>query len=149
LGRIGLEQQNQRDGFGKDTTMIGYTMLGTNDLTRARVFYDAVMPHMGAKVVTAYTNEKRVWYATGGGSPLLAVTQPHDGANATIGNGSMVALAAESRDMVNAVYNAAISQGGADEGAPGVRGDDPNGFYGAYFRDMDGNKFCVYKVGPA
>jgi predicted lactoylglutathione lyase len=51
---------------------------------------------------------------------------------------------------VDALYAAAIAAGGADEGAPGVRGDEgPQAFYGAYFRDLDGNKFCAFRVGPA
>ncbi len=129
--------------------MIGYTMVGTNDLARARVFYDAVMSIFGARVVEAYTNEKRVWYATSAAGPLLAVTMPHDGGKANAGNGAMVALSAASREVVNKAHAEALKKGGADEGAPGVRGDDPNGFYGAYFRDLDGNKFCVYKIGPA
>jgi catechol 2,3-dioxygenase-like lactoylglutathione lyase family enzyme len=129
--------------------MIGYTMLGTNDLSRARAFYDPLAAAFGAKVVDAYTNEKRVWYASGAGAPLLAVTLPHDGKPANAGNGTMVALAAANRAVVDRVHATALSQGGMDEGAPGVRGDDPNGFYGAYFRDPDGNKFCVYKIGPA
>ena len=39
---------------------------------------------------------------------------------------------------------AAIAAGAADEGAPGMRTDN---FYGAYFRDPDGNKICVFKMG--
>jgi hypothetical protein len=40
--------------------------------------------------------------------------------------------------------------GGSDEGAPGVRGEEgPRAFYGAYFRDLDGNKLCAFRIGPA
>jgi predicted lactoylglutathione lyase len=56
----------------------------------------------------------------------------------------MFALAASSREMVDKVHAKALSLGSKDEGAPGDRG---NGFYGAYFRDLDGNKFCVFKMG--
>ena len=63
--------------------------------------------------------------------------KPHDGNAATVGNGVMVALAADSREQVDAIYAAAIAAGGADEGAPGERGP---GVYAGYFRDLDGNK---------
>jgi predicted lactoylglutathione lyase len=64
-----------------------------------------------------------------------------DGDDATAGNGTMVALAAKDRAQVDAVHALALSLGGIDEGAPGPRGDS---FYGAYFRDRDGNKFNVH-----
>ncbi|RZM31344.1 MAG: VOC family protein, partial [Sphingomonas sp.] len=73
--------------------------------------------------------------------------KPYDGAAATAGNGTMVALAADSREQVDQVYAKAIELGGADEGAAGTRGPEEMGFYGAYFRDPDGNKLCVFKMG--
>ena len=57
-------------------------------------------------------------------------------------------IKAASRDVIDAVHARALALGGSDEGPPGVRGDDPDGFYGAYFRDPDGNKICVYRYGP-
>jgi predicted lactoylglutathione lyase len=62
----------------------------------------------------------------------------------------MVAIPFERRDQVDAFYKRAIELGGSDEGAPGLRGDEgPQAFYGAYFRDLDGNKLCAFRVGPA
>ncbi len=61
-----------------------------------------------------------------------------------VGNGTMFSLAAASREQVDTVHAKAIALGAADEGAPGLRGDT---FYGAYFRDLDGNKLCVFKSG--
>ena len=76
---------------------------------------------------------------------MLAVCTPYDGKPATIGNGTMFSLAATHRsEMVDKVYAKAMSLGAKDEGAPGLRGDT---FYGAYFRDPDGNKLCVFKAG--
>ena len=75
---------------------------------------------------------------------MLGVCKPYDGKPATGGNGTMVALTAKSREIVDAVHAAALAAGGADEGAPGLRGDT---FYGAYFRDLDGNKLCVFHYG--
>ena len=129
--------------------MIGYAMLGTNDVARARAFYDPLMEMLGASVLTAYTSEKRVFYTGGAGQPMLSITLPHDGTPATPGNGTMVALSAGSRDLVAAAHAKALALGGKDEGAPGVRGPNPNGFYGAYVRDPDGNKLCFFRIGPA
>jgi predicted lactoylglutathione lyase len=64
-----------------------------------------------------------------------------------VGNGTMVALSADTTEVVRQVHETALRLGGSDEGAPGWRGE-PGGFYGAYFRDLDGNKLCVYRVGP-
>ena len=129
--------------------MIGYTMVGTNNPAKATAFYTPVLALLGATPMAAISSDKRTFYTAGAGTPMFAVTAPHDGGAANPGNGTMVALAAASRAVVDAVHAAAIAAGGKDEGAPGVRGPNPNGFYGAYFRDLDGNKLCVFKVGPA
>ena len=82
--------------------------------------------------------------------PMFGVIVPYDGAPATFGNGTMIALMQEERATVDALHSAAVSLGGADEGAPGVRGEDGDqAFYAAYFRDLDGNKLCAFRVGPA
>ena len=129
--------------------MLGYVMLGTNDVARAKAFYDPIMAMFGASVLAAYSGENRVFYTAGAGQPMLAVGKPNDGAPASVGNGTMVALPATTRALVDAVYAKAIASGGKDEGPPGVRGPNPDGFYGAYFRDPDGNKLCIFRVGPA
>ena len=129
--------------------MIGYVMLGTNDLARARSLYDPLAEMFGATVLAAYSSDKRVFYTSGAGQPMLSITMPHNGAAASAGNGTMVALPAKTRAIVDAAHAKAMSLGCADDGAPGVRGPNPDGFYGAYFRDFDGNKICVFRVGPA
>ncbi len=89
-------------------------------------------------------------YGVGFDKPMFAIGAPYDGKPASAGNGAMMALALDTRAKVDAVHAAAIAAGGADEGAPGVRGEEgPQAFYGAYFRDLDGNKFCAFRVGPA
>jgi catechol 2,3-dioxygenase-like lactoylglutathione lyase family enzyme len=123
--------------------MIGYTMLGTSDPARAKAFYSPVLALLGAHVNTDYSSDFGTWYTVGGGTPMLVITAPHDNKPATAGNGTMVALPASSQDVVNEVYAKALAMGATDEGAPGYR----NGpFYGAYFRDPDGNKLCVFKI---
>ena len=127
--------------------MIGYTLVGTNDLDRAAGFYDALFAVIGAE-----RQMERPSYVIWGATmepPAFGVTKPYDGKPATVGNGTMIALVVDKRAKVDALYAKALALGGKDEGAPGIRGDDPNGFYGAYFRDLDGNKLCVFRVGPA
>ena len=122
--------------------MISYATIGANDLERATKFYDAVVGALGGQ--RAFANERMQFYMGGGGPGMLAVCKPYDEKPATAGNGAMFGLAAASREQVDAAYAAAIAAGAADEGAPGPRTDN---FYGAYFRDPDGNKICVFKMG--
>lgn len=122
--------------------MIGYVTLGSNDFEKAKAFYDAVLAPLGAE--RTMSGETMQGYGGPGEGPMLGVCKPYDGKPASGGNGTMVALAAKSRAIVDTVHAAALAAGGADEGAPGLRGDT---FYGAYFRDLDGNKLCVFHYG--
>ena len=79
---------------------------------------------------------------------MLVLTRPHDNRPATVGNGSMVALVAGSRGAVDALHAKALALGGADEGPPGKRSDEPDDLYRAYFRDLDGNKLMVFTMAP-
>lgn len=128
--------------------MIGYATLGTNDIDSALAFYDALFATVGGKRLMQMPDARQLtFYGAGPDKPMLVIGKPHDGAAATAGNGTMVALAADSREQVDQVYAKAIELGGADEGAAGTRGPEEMGFYGAYFRDPDGNKLCVFKMG--
>ncbi|WP_375426958.1 VOC family protein [uncultured Sphingomonas sp.] len=128
--------------------MIGYTTLGTNDIDRALGFYDALFAVVGAaRIMQMPDDRKLTLYGSGPNRPMLGVGKPYDGGQASVGNGVMVALAADSREQVDALHAKAIELGGSDEGAPGVRPPEEFNFYGAYFRDPDGNKFCAYKMG--
>jgi predicted lactoylglutathione lyase len=122
--------------------MIGYVTLGTNDLERAEKFYDALLAEVGAKRIMS--NERMRFYGSGPGKPMIAICKPYDGQRATAGNGTMVALAADSKESVDRIYKKAISLGASDEGAPGKRGEN---FYGGYFRDLDGNKLVAFVMG--
>lgn len=116
--------------------MLAYATLGTRDLKRAAAFYDAVLAVLGA---TRQMEEPDYFVAWGNSEDGagLGITYPFNKEAATVGNGTMVALAATSREQVDAVHAKALELGGADEGAPGERWP---GFYAAYFRDLDGNK---------
>jgi predicted lactoylglutathione lyase len=122
--------------------MIGYVTLGTNDMARAAAFYDALLAELGAK--RAMEMDTFIAWATGPGQPMLSVIKPYDQKPATVGNGVMVALAAASKAQVDALHRRALLLGAKDEGAPGPRGD---GFYAAYFRDLDGNKLNAFFLG--
>ena len=126
--------------------MIGYVTLGTNDLQRAANFYDALLGEIGAR--RFLENETFIAWAVSPEAPALAATKPYDGNAATVGNGTMVALAMDSPDTVDMLHRKALELGAQDEGAPGPRGG--GSFYAGYFRDPDGNKlnaFCMQTQG--
>ncbi len=132
--------------------MIGYATLGTNNITAARSFYDALLGTIGAGRIMEFGDDLGgfTMWATSWDQPGITVTRPYDGNSATPGNGNMIALVFDERAKVDAFHAKALELGGTCEGPPGVRGDDgPQAFYGAYFRDLDGNKLCAFRVGPA
>ncbi len=121
--------------------MFLYLTLGTNDLARAKRFYDAVMPTLGHQLRAVELDE------VGYGPPAPAraclwITHPYNQQPATTANGSMPAFTAPDRAAVDAFHAAGLAHGGSDEGAPGLR---PHGahFYACYLRDPDGNKLSA------
>lgn len=129
--------------------MIGYTLVGSNDLPRAYAFYDGLFGPLGYSRQMEMPDRMCAW-GRDWDKPMFGVTTPYDGAGATSGNGTMIALQVDRRADVDAVHANALALGGADEGGPGVRGEEgDSAFYAAYFRDPDGNKLAVYRIGPA
>jgi catechol 2,3-dioxygenase-like lactoylglutathione lyase family enzyme len=124
--------------------MISTTRFGTRDLARAKAFWRVIAEMVGAKVV--YDRDTMISFRGAEGSMLL-IGLPLEGVH-EVGNGNMAAIGAPSRAVVDAVHAKVLELGGTDEGAPGIRGSDPNGFFGAYFRDPDGNKLTVFHFGP-
>ena len=122
--------------------MIGYVTVGTSDIARAAEFYDAI----AAELETARMMEFESFIAWGkpDGAAGIAVTRPHDGNPASVGNGVMVAFEAKDQAQVQRLYDIALANGGTDEGPPGPRGE---GFYAGYFRDPDGNKLNAFVMG--
>lgn len=122
--------------------MIGYVTLGTHDLAKAAVFYDAI----AAELETPRMMEFETFIAWGkpGGGAGIGLTKPFDGNAASVGNGVMVALEAKDQEQVHRLYDIAIAHGGTCEGPPGPRGE---GFYAGYFRDLDGNKLNAFVMG--
>jgi predicted lactoylglutathione lyase len=123
--------------------MIGYVTLGTNDLKKAAAFYDKIAAEMG--IGRFIDSDDFIAWGSPDSGAGLGLTKPFDGKPMSIGNGVMVALAAEDKAQVDRIYKLALSLGATDEGAPGPRGD--SGFYAAYFRDPDGNKLNAFVMG--
>lgn len=122
--------------------MLAYTVIGANNKERAFEFYDAVLGELGAQ--RGFATDRLQFWATEAGGAMLGVGSPADMEAASFGNGTMPALGAADRETVDKVYNKAIEMGATCEGAPGERMPT---FYGAYFRDPEGNKLCVCKFG--
>ena len=123
--------------------MFTHMTVGTNDLTGARAFYDAVLQPLGYKRL--FDQEDRSGY--GADRPLFFVVRPIDGKPATYGNGSTIGLVANSRAAVNEFHKQALARGGKCEGPPGPRPFGPD-VYAAYVRDPVGNKLAVICVSP-
>lgn len=126
--------------------MIGYVVLGTNDLAKSSAFYDALLAEVGVSRMMDFGDRGFAWGATME-SPMLCIMTPHNGEPATIGNGTMAAISVDSRDKVNRIHAKALELGGNDEGAPGLRDEGGEGFYAAYFRDLEGHKLDVFCYG--
>ena len=122
--------------------MIGYQMVGTNDLKKSGEFYDALLAGMGA--ARMMEDDRFIVWATDPKQPAFSVTLPYDGERASVGNGSMTAFSCKDRALVDKLHAKALELGAANEGDSGPRGE--SGFYAGYFRDPDGNKlnfFCM------
>ena len=120
--------------------MIGFVMIGTNDLNKAIKFYDILLDAIDLKRVI--TNEKYAGYSSKKNPKEIEfyVTNPVDKNKATYGNGTQISFVVDSKETVDNFYNLGIKLGGKDEGTPGIRSDD----YYCYIRDLDKNKICVF-----
>lgn len=130
--------------------MFSHVTLGCSDLGRATAFYDRVLAELGLERRAVSPDggpASACWGLPGSSLPRFYVYIPFDGKSASVGNGTMVAFAASSPAAVDAAYRAALAAGAEDEGAPGEREHYGIGYYGAYFRDLDGNKVHVVHRG--
>lgn len=117
-----------------------HVTVGTNDLARARSFYDSVLGKIGQSRLADLGDQGSIW---GESAPAFFVLKPADGAPASVGNGVTISFEAPSRAAIDAFHAAALAAGGTCEGLPGPRGWAPNA-YAAYARDLDGNKLAAY-----
>jgi catechol 2,3-dioxygenase-like lactoylglutathione lyase family enzyme len=117
-----------------------HVTVGTNNLGKARQFYDAVLAPLGLKRLKDFGDGGSCWGAT---SEEFMVLKPANGQPATVANGGTISFEAPSRAAVAAFHKAALDLGGTDEGAVGPRSFWPNAYAG-YVRDLDGNKLACY-----
>jgi catechol 2,3-dioxygenase-like lactoylglutathione lyase family enzyme len=124
--------------------MFSHIMIGTNDLARARTFYDAVLGTLG--VPAGFVDRHRIFWRTPAG--IFSVSLPIDGQPATVGNGSTVGFDCQSTKMADAWFAAGLANGGSTcEDPPGVREGPSGKLYLAYLRDPDGHKLCgLYRL---
>lgn len=117
---------------------LNYVMLGSNDVPKARAFYDQVFPAVGGTLVAEYMPHAFCYELRNGGRVWVAT--PFNEGVAEPGNGTMVGLLCESVEEVRTAHEVALAAGAANEGDPGPRPLYGPDFFGAYLRDLDGNK---------
>ena len=124
--------------------MFSHIFLGGSDFERALSFYRALMNCLGIEErFCDATRPWAGWHSAGETRPLLLIGTPYDQQPHQSGNGQMVAFLAANREIVRQAHELALNHGGVSEGAPGLRLEYHENYYGAYFRDPDGNKICV------
>ena len=120
--------------------MFSHVMVGTNNLDRAKTFYDALLGTLGVR--PAIVDGHRIFYITKTG--LFAVSKPIDGKPATVANGGTIGFACTSPEQADAWHAAGIANGATScEDPPGIREGSAGKLYLAYLRDLDGNKICA------
>lgn len=119
--------------------MIDHISLPVADIDRARAFYDAVLATVGYKRMMDFGRTA----GYGEDHPHFWIGAPEDGAAcspAGVQSGVHVAFRAPTREAVDAFHAAALSAGGADNGAPGLRPRYHPDYYAGFVIDPDGNR---------
>jgi catechol 2,3-dioxygenase-like lactoylglutathione lyase family enzyme len=131
--------------------VFSHVMVGTNDIQRAKRFYDAVLGVLGvpeAALSKAGTGHQRLFYRHEGGT--FGVSEPINDQAATFANGGTIGFRCASPEQVLRFHEVAVQSGGtAIEGPPGPREGKPGAMHLAYVRDPDGNKLCALHRPPA
>ena len=123
--------------------MYSHNMVGSNDIAKAKTFYDATFKALGGKEAIQDDKGRLIYMHNNG---IFIVTNPIDGQPASAGNGCTIGFAVDSPEQANAWHEAGMAAGGtAIEDPPGVREGGMGALYLAYLRDPDGNKLCVLK----
>ena len=124
--------------------MFSHIFIGVSDFDRALAFYRPLMDCLGLQARFCERDRPWAgWQRAGESRPLFLIGRPYDKNPHQPGNGQMVAFLAASRALVDQAYQTALAHGGTCEGPPGLRPEYHEHYYGAYFRDPDGNKLCV------
>jgi catechol 2,3-dioxygenase-like lactoylglutathione lyase family enzyme len=130
--------------------MFSHVHVGITNFERSYAFYSVVMNELGFELKFCRPEQSWAgWIAPGKERPLFLIGLPYDRQPATAGNGGMTAFLASTREVVDRCYAVALGMGGRCEGMPGLRPHYHPNYYGAYFRDPDGNKICVCCHEPA
>ena len=130
-------------------SLLSHVFLGVRNFERALEFYEILMQTLGYE--RRFLEVERPWAGwqrPGHDRPLFLIGAPYDGHHHEPGNGQMIALLAGSRSDVDRAYDVALASGGTSEGKPGLRPEYHQNYYGAYFRDTEGNKLCVVTHEP-
>lgn len=129
--------------------MLSQVFTSVTDFDRAYAFYSALMKVLGHELRFVERDKPWAgWHSAGGERPLFVICKPYNGQAHNPGNGQMVAFSAPTRQHVHDAYTTALALGAACEGPPGLRPQYHANYYGAYFRDPDGNKICVVCHAP-
>ena len=124
--------------------MFSHVFVSVTDFGRALAFYSPLMQALGLELRFCEPDKPWAgWHSAGGQRPLFVICKPYNGQPHSPGNGQMTAFAAADRATVDAAYRTALAHGGTSEGEPGLRPHYHANYWGAYFRDPDGNKLCV------
>ncbi len=124
--------------------MFSHIFIGVTDFDKALAFYNPLMNVLGVK--PRFCDKTRPWagwQSDPDPRPLFLIGKPYNQLPHECSNGQMVAFSADTRAIVDEAYTVALAYGGSSEGAPGLRPEYHEHYYGAYFRDPDGNKLCV------
>ncbi|GAB7535636.1 VOC family protein [Burkholderia sp. 22PA0106] len=123
--------------------MLSHVCVGVRDVEQAHAFYAPLMAALGMPLKFRDPPTMAGWMPADAPRPLFLICRPFDGQVATPGNGQMIALLAPDRQTVDRCHALALQAGGVCEGPPGLRAHYHPNYYGAYFRDPDGNKLCI------
>lgn len=124
--------------------MFSHIFISVSNFERALSFYQPLMQTLGLEQRWLEPDRPWAgWHSAGGSRPFFVICKPFDGEPHHPGNGQMIAFMAKDRDTVRTAHALALAHGGSDEGAPGLRPAYHPNYFGAYFRDLDGNKLCV------
>ena len=144
------EAQGRMDPIKREPTLFSHVFVGVSDFDRALAFYQPLMESLGIRL--RFVERARPWagwQSDPGPRPLFLVGTPYDKQPCKPGNGNMVAFLAADRATVERAHAVALAHGGSCEGAPGPRPEYHEHYFGAYFRDPDGNKLCVACHAPS
>jgi catechol 2,3-dioxygenase-like lactoylglutathione lyase family enzyme len=125
--------------------MIDHVSIAVADLKKSAAFYQAVLEPLGYRKIA----DRPASVGFGKKYPEFWLNARPDGVRAPDDTGAHACLRAKSIDAVREFHARALANGGRDDGAPGPRKGEMTDYFGAFIRDLDGNKIEVMTVPPA